>query len=91
MRGFMFNCIFFIITGACEASLACTTCHVYVDHDFLDTLPESTETEEDLLDQAPFLKENSRLGEYNSLYALFSNKLDLCNQIYTELRKTVFF
>ncbi|ODN01678.1 Adrenodoxin-like protein, mitochondrial [Orchesella cincta] len=48
--------------GACEASLACTTCHIYVDHEFLDLLPEATETEEDLLDQAPFLKENSRLG-----------------------------
>lgn len=48
--------------GACEASLACTTCHVYVQHKFLDTLPPSQEKEEDLLDMAPFLKENSRLG-----------------------------
>lgn len=56
----------FFVTGACEASLACTTCHVYVDHDFLDILPEATETEEDLLDQAPFLKENSRLGKYSN-------------------------
>jgi len=48
--------------GACEASLACTTCHVYVDHEFLDLLPPATETEEDLLDQAPFLRDNSRLG-----------------------------
>lgn len=48
--------------GACEASLACTTCHVYVHHDYLDKLPEAEEKEEDLLDLAPFLKENSRLG-----------------------------
>ncbi|XP_063709518.1 adrenodoxin-like protein 1, mitochondrial [Culicoides brevitarsis] len=48
--------------GACEASLACTTCHVYVQHEFLDTLQEPEEKEEDLLDMAPFLKENSRLG-----------------------------
>ncbi|KAH0546180.1 adrenodoxin-like protein 1, mitochondrial [Cotesia glomerata] len=48
--------------GACEASLACSTCHVYVDHNFADKLPEATEKEEDLLDLAPFLKENSRLG-----------------------------
>jgi len=48
--------------GACEASLACTTCHVYVDHEFLDSFPEATETEEDLLDGAPFLRDNSRLG-----------------------------
>lgn len=48
--------------GACEASLACTTCHVYVHDDFLPKLPEATEKEDDLLDMAPFLKENSRLG-----------------------------
>ena len=51
--------------GACEASLACTTCHCYVEKnekDFFDLLPEATETEEDLLDMAPFLSVNSRLG-----------------------------
>nr|XP_023020729.1 adrenodoxin-like protein, mitochondrial [Leptinotarsa decemlineata]XP_023020730.1 adrenodoxin-like protein, mitochondrial [Leptinotarsa decemlineata]XP_023020731.1 adrenodoxin-like protein, mitochondrial [Leptinotarsa decemlineata] len=48
--------------GACEASLACTTCHVYVQSNHFDHLPTATETEEDLLDMAPFLKENSRLG-----------------------------
>lgn len=48
--------------GACEASLACTTCHVYVKEEFLDKLPEADEKEDDLLDMAPFLKSNSRLG-----------------------------
>jgi ferredoxin len=49
--------------GACEASLACTTCHCYVDQDeFFDMLPEATEEEEDLLDKAPFLDMTSRLG-----------------------------
>ncbi|XP_045457338.1 adrenodoxin-like protein 1, mitochondrial [Melitaea cinxia] len=48
--------------GACEASLACTTCHVYVHQDYLDKLTEPEEKEDDLLDMAPFLKENSRLG-----------------------------
>merc|ERR1711978_328305 len=50
--------------GACEASLACTTCHVYVESEdeHWDELPEATETEEDLLDMAPFLASNSRLG-----------------------------
>lgn len=48
--------------GACEASLACTTCHCYVDFDYLSKLPEPSEKEEDLLDMAPFLRENSRLG-----------------------------
>ena len=49
--------------GACEASLACTTCHCYVeDDDMFDRLPPATEEEEDLLDKAPFLDINSRLG-----------------------------
>ena len=53
--------------GACEASLACTTCHVYVDYNYLDKLPPAKEEEDDLLDIAPFLKENSRLGKAFSL------------------------
>lgn len=48
--------------GACEASLACTTCHVYVHNDFKDKLSPPEEKEDDLLDMAPYLKENSRLG-----------------------------
>ena len=32
--------------GACEASLACSTCHVIVESDHFDALPESTEDEE---------------------------------------------
>lgn len=48
--------------GACEASLACTTCHCYVLNDYFDRLPTPEEKEDDLLDMAPFLKENSRLG-----------------------------
>lgn len=48
--------------GACEASLACTTCHVYVHQNYGDKLPTPDEKEDDLLDMAPFLKENSRLG-----------------------------
>uniref|UniRef100_A0A182QMT9 2Fe-2S ferredoxin-type domain-containing protein n=1 Tax=Anopheles farauti TaxID=69004 RepID=A0A182QMT9_9DIPT len=48
--------------GACEASLACTTCHVYVQDEYLDRLTAPEEKEDDLLDMAPFLRENSRLG-----------------------------
>jgi ferredoxin len=48
--------------GACEASLACTTCHVYVHCNYFNRLPQAEEKEDDLLDLAPFLKENSRLG-----------------------------
>ena len=31
------------ILGACEASLACSTCHVYVQDNYLDKLPEPDE------------------------------------------------
>ncbi|XP_043212349.1 adrenodoxin-like protein 1, mitochondrial [Amphibalanus amphitrite] len=50
------------LEGACEASLACSTCHVYVHPDYTDRLPEPVEEEEDMLDMAVFLKDNSRLG-----------------------------
>ncbi|XP_048761663.2 adrenodoxin-like protein 1, mitochondrial [Ostrea edulis] len=50
------------LEGACEASLACSTCHVYVKDEYLDKLPEPEEEEDDMLDLAHFLKENSRLG-----------------------------
>ncbi|CAI9728824.1 1, mitochondrial [Octopus vulgaris] len=50
------------LEGACEASLACSTCHVYVNEDYFDKLEEPLEEEDDMLDMAPFLKENSRLG-----------------------------
>ena len=38
-------------------------------------LPEATETEEDLLDQAPFLEMNSRLFKFSS--AIFSAFLSI--------------
>ena len=47
---------------ACEGQLACSTCHVYVDEEFFDTLPEIEEEEEDMLDLAWGLEDNSRLG-----------------------------
>ncbi|KAG2470686.1 FDX2 protein, partial [Polypterus senegalus] len=50
------------LEGACEASLACSTCHVYIGDAFYDKLPEPDEREEDMLDMAPLLQENSRLG-----------------------------
>ncbi|KAB5584501.1 hypothetical protein PHYPO_G00108290 [Pangasianodon hypophthalmus] len=50
------------LEGACEASLACSTCHVYVNNEYYDKLPEPEEREDDMLDMAPMLQENSRLG-----------------------------
>jgi 2Fe-2S ferredoxin len=50
------------IEGACEGSLACSTCHVIVDPSWFGKLAKPTEDEEDMLDLAFDLQETSRLG-----------------------------
>ena len=50
------------LEGACEGSLACSTCHVIVEESFYNGLPEATEDEEDMLDLAFGLTHTSRLG-----------------------------
>ncbi|XP_070782339.1 ferredoxin-2, mitochondrial [Enoplosus armatus] len=50
------------LEGACEASLACSTCQVYVSAAHFNKLPDPDEREDDMLDMAPMLQENSRLG-----------------------------
>jgi 2Fe-2S ferredoxin len=50
------------IEGACEGSLACSTCHVVVDAGWFGKLAKPTEDEEDMLDLAFDLQETSRLG-----------------------------
>ncbi len=40
------------LEGACECSIACSTCHVIVDADYYDKLEEAGEAEEDMLDMA---------------------------------------
>lgn len=49
------------IEHACEKSCACTTCHVVVREGF-DSLEESDELEDDMLDKAWGLEAESRLG-----------------------------
>ena len=50
------------LEGACEGSLACSTCHVVVDKTWFEKLETPTEDEEDMLDLAFDLQETSRLG-----------------------------
>jgi 2Fe-2S ferredoxin len=50
------------IEGACEGSLACSTCHVIVDASWFPKLAKPTEDEEDMLDLAFGLEKTSRLG-----------------------------
>ena len=49
------------IEHACEKSCACTTCHVIVRSGF-DSLNEASEDEDDLLDKAWGLEQESRLS-----------------------------
>ncbi len=48
------------VKGTCGGMAMCSTCHCYIlsDHD----LPEMRQAEEDMLDQAFFVEDNSRLG-----------------------------
>jgi ferredoxin, 2Fe-2S len=50
------------LEGACEGSLACSTCHVIVDPTWYAKLKTATEDEEDMLDLAFGLTHTSRLG-----------------------------
>ncbi len=45
----------------CGGNCACSTCHVIIDEGF-DTLNEISEDEEDMLDEAEGLEDNSRLA-----------------------------
>ncbi|KAJ7979199.1 adrenodoxin-like protein 2, mitochondrial [Quillaja saponaria] len=51
------------LEGACEGSLACSTCHVIVmDMEYYNKLEEPADEENDMLDLAFGLTETSRLG-----------------------------
>jgi ferredoxin, 2Fe-2S len=50
------------IEGACEGSMACSTCHVIVDAAWFPKLETACEEEEDILDLAYGLTSRSRLG-----------------------------
>ncbi|OMJ96076.1 hypothetical protein SteCoe_460 [Stentor coeruleus] len=50
------------LEGACDGSLACSTCHVILSESLYDVQPEPTADEEDMLDLAFGLTPTSRLG-----------------------------
>src|SRR6266571_349539 len=50
------------VAGACEGSVACSTCHVVLSPEHYDLLPEPEDDENDMLDMAFGLSETSRLG-----------------------------
>lgn len=48
------------VEGTCGGMALCSTCHVYIHSDH--ELPEASDDEEDMMDQAFFVESNSRLG-----------------------------
>ena len=50
------------IEGACEGSLACSTCHVLLDEKWFNKLDPANEEEKEMLGLLPDLKKHSRLG-----------------------------
>ncbi len=60
------------IDAGCGGSMACATCHVYVEEKWLNKLPKAEEAEVDMLDMAYEPKKNSRL----SCQLIVSEELD---------------
>ena len=60
------------IDADCGGSMACATCHVYVEDKWLDKIPEAEEAEVDMIDMAFEPKKNSRL----SCQILITDELD---------------
>ena len=50
------------IDADCGGSMACATCHVYVEEKWLDKMPKAEEAEVDMIDMAFEPKKNSRLS-----------------------------
>ena len=60
------------IKAECGGCASCATCHVYVDENWLPKLYPMRDDEQDLLDTAPDVRDNSRL----SCQILMSEELD---------------
>ena len=50
------------IDADCGGSMACATCHVYVEEKWLNKLPKAEDAEVDMIDMAFEPKKNSRLS-----------------------------
>ena len=50
------------IDADCGGSMACATCHVYVEEKWLDKIPTAEDAEVDMIDMAHEPKKNSRLS-----------------------------
>ena len=50
------------IEADCGGGCSCATCHVYIEKEWIDKIKEPSEMEEDMLDFALNVKNNSRLS-----------------------------
>merc|ERR1719436_665445 len=50
------------IEGACGGECACSTCHIVLDQEAYDSMPEPDDDEADMLDLAAHVCDTSRLG-----------------------------
>ena len=50
------------IDADCGGSMACSTCHVYVEENWYNKLPKAEDAEVDMIDMAYEPKKNSRLS-----------------------------
>ena len=50
------------IDADCGGSMACATCHVYVEENWFNKLPKTEDAEIDMIDMAHEPKKNSRLS-----------------------------
>jgi len=50
------------IVAECTGACSCATCHVYVDEEWRDKTGKATDMEEDMLDFAVDVQDNSRLS-----------------------------
>jgi ferredoxin, 2Fe-2S len=71
------------IKAECGGACACATCHVYVAKDWVDRIAPKRDEEEDMLDEARDVRENSRLScqiimseELNGLCVTLANDPD---------------
>ena len=60
------------IDADCGGSMACATCHVYVNDKWIDKIPKAEDAEIDMIDMAFEPKKNSRL----SCQIIVSEELD---------------
>ena len=61
------------VEGACDAQLACSTCHLILEDKLFDDITPPSMVEEDLLDLAPSLTPTSRLGCQVKITEQFKN------------------